>query len=612
MLLKKKTKRKSLKKNKSKKFSFNKKTIYKLFLGFLRYSVVFGIWVVFISFVLVLYYSLDLPDISEISKNKYRSQITIRSDNGSVLAKYGDIRGKNLTYSQIPSHLIDAVIATEDRRFFNHWGVDIIGILRANSSNLLAGHVVQGGSTITQQLAKIAFLSRERTLKRKIQEVLLAIQLEYRFSKEQILSIYLNRVYMGKGVYGIDGAARYYFGKYAEYLSVFESAILAGMLKGPSKYNPATNHLLSLKRARQVMINMEDFGSLTMHEINNAKPPNIIYRGKARGILKEPYFSDYVREKLPYIIGNQKMDLEVYTTIDIGAQNILEKSITNNMKKYGDKYSASQASGIVMGKNGAIKAMMGGVSYDNSQFNRSIYSKRQAGSIFKLFVYLAGLENGYNINSIIKDKPITIKGWSPKNYGRRYYGNISFQDAFKRSINTVTVQISEKVGRKKVIDIVKRLGVIHNILPVPSIALGVTEMSLLEITNAYAHIANNGKTVKPFAITKVLDKEGNVIYSHDTPKVTRVLDRSIVADAKSLLFAAVNSGSGIRARLRGYNAYGKTGTTQKHRDAWFVGFRDDNLVAGIWVGNDDESHMKRATGSNLPAFIWKDVMENIK
>ena len=584
-------------------------------LSVLKFCTVVSIWLTFFASVLVVYYAIDLPDISGISKQNYEPQITIRSADGIVLAKYGDIRGKPLMYSQIPTHLIDAVISTEDRRFFDHWGVDIFGIIRANFSNIMAGRLVQGGSTITQQLAKIVFFSPKRTLKRKIQEVLMAVQLEYRFSKEQIMSIYANRVYMGKGVYGIDAAARYYFGKYAEHLNLFESAMLAGMLKAPSRYNPANNPILSVKRARQVLLNMENAGFISIHEVKSAIPPKIIQRGKARGILKEPYFSDYVLEQLPYLIGKQEIDLNIYTTINMKAQRAMEQAIAHNMKGAQETFNASQAAGIAMQPNGAIKAIMGGVSYRNSQFNRAIHAKRQTGSAFKLFVYLAGLENGYGLYSRFDDKPISLKiaggRWRPQNYTKRFYGNISLKTAFKRSINTVTVQLSEKVGRHKVIEMTRRLGIDSPMLPVPSIALGVTEVSLINLTKAYAHIANDGHDVHPFVITKITDTDNNILYEHRIPAPNKVLKTAIVQDAKSMLQAAVEEGSGIRARLK-TKAYGKTGTSQNHRDAWFIGFREDGLVAGIWVGNDDEQHMKRVTGSTIPARIWKSFMSDFK
>ena len=589
----------------------NKKILHSI----VKFFTVVAIWITFFISILVVYYATDLPDISGISKQNYKPQITIRSADGVVLAKYGDIRGNPLIYSQIPTHLIDAVIATEDRRFFDHWGVDVFGILRANFTNIMAGRLVQGGSTITQQLAKIVFFSPERTLKRKIQEVLMAIQLEYRFSKEQIMSIYLNRVYMGKGTYGIDAASRYYFGKYAEHLNLFESSILAGMLKAPSRYNPANNPILSVKRARQVLLNMEGAGLISMQEVRTAIPPKIIQRGGARGALKEPYFSDYVLEQLPSLIGKQEIDLNIYTTIDMKAQKSMENTITNNMKGAKETFAASQAAGIAMQPNGAIKAIMGGVSYKESQFNRAIYARRQTGSAFKLFVYLAGLENGYGLYSRFDDKPITIKAanklWSPQNYTKRYYGNMSLKTAFKRSINTITVQLSERVGRNKVIEMTRRLGIHSHMLPVPSIALGVTETSLIDLTKAYAHIANEGYDVHPFVITKITDTDNNILYEHRIPAPHKVLSDSVVRDAKSMLKATIQEGSGIHAKLK-EKAYGKTGTSQNHRDAWFIGFREDGLVAGIWVGNDDEEHMKRVTGSTIPARTWKGFMNGFK
>jgi penicillin-binding protein 1A len=579
----------------------------------IAFTVVF--WLGIIAGLMCAFYAKDLPDLTEFANNDRKPQITIRSADGVVLAKYGDLHGKSLTYSQIPQTLIEAVVATEDQRFFEHFGFDIFGIIRAHIKNMRAGRYVQGGSTISQQLAKVVYLTPEKTLKRKILEVMISLQLEHKFTKEQLLTLYLNRIYLGAGNYGIDAASRYYFGKKAEDMDLYESAIIAGMIKAPSRYSPANNPVLSFERAQFVLDRMEDEGYITKEQVKTAIPPVIIKRGFARGALKNPYFTDYVVSEIHELIENPNQDLNVYTTFDLHAQEVLEATVAAKMQD-SEKVNASQVAAIVMEPSGAIKAMIGGKGYDGSQFNRAVSSKRQPGSSFKVFVYTAAMENGYSPSDTFTDEPISypqgpgLPAWTPKNFDDKFRGSMTLEQAFSKSINTIAVQVSEAIGRHKVVEMAKRLGIESYIPSLPSIALGSTDLTLLELTQAYAHIANHGLKTKAFGILQITDKENNVLYEFEGTPLESMLDEKTVTTMKQMLASVVENGTGRNANIPFKMTYGKTGTSQDFKDAWFIGFTDE-LVAGFWVGNDDNRPMKRISGGTLPAIMWKDFVTNV-
>ncbi|MCE2991473.1 MAG: PBP1A family penicillin-binding protein [Candidatus Jidaibacter sp.] len=568
------------------------------------------------SFLLLAYLLKDLPNIEEMADRDVRPQITIYDSNSIVLAKYGDFRGERLTYSNIPIYMVQAVVAAEDRRFFEHIGIDPIGIIRAYFVNLKAGRVVQGGSTITQQLAKIIYLSPERTFKRKLQEIIIALELERKFSKEQIISLYLNRVYLGKGNYGIDAASKYYFGKSGTDLGVFESAIIAGLLKAPSRYSPSNNLALAIGRARQVLEQMYNEGYITEEQYKYGSPPTVVERGVGRGALRNPYFADYVLSEIPDLVQNTSQDLNIYTTLNIEAQETLEEVVEKYAVQAKSKYNADQIAGLVMEPNGAIKAMIGGVSYQKSQFNRAVTAKRQPGSAFKFFIYLAALEGGLELSDRFVDEPISIKQgkglplWSPRNIDRKYHGEMTAEEAFARSINTIAVKISEKTGVDKVAEIAKRLGVVSKIPHFSSIALGTAEMSLLEMTQSFAHIANFGHKANAFGVIKITDGNGGILYEFPGVEREQVIDPEVSEKMRELLRAVVLNGSGKRAAIPGMEIFGKTGTTQEHHDAWFIGFTDD-IVTGIWIGNDDSSPTKNLGGAGLPAIVFHDFNQNV-
>lgn len=565
---------------------------------------------VFMATILIAYYAHDLPDIEKLAEDHKRPMVTIRSSSGEILANYGDIYGKALSYGQIPQNIVHAVLAIEDRRFFAHSGIDYWGVLRAIYRNQIAGKVVQGGSTITQQLAKIIFLSPDRTLKRKVQEAMLATQLEKIFSKEQILAMYLNRVFLGQANFGIDAAARYYFAKPVEKLTLYEAAVIAGMLKAPSKYGRSDGHKDAIRRGRQVLVNMKAAGFISEAELKQASPPQFISRGKARGSLQNPYFADYALEQVTDLVGQTGQSINVYTPLIPELQTKLEQAIDEILNPNAEKFGISQVAAVVMSRDGYIQAMTGGRSYAASQFNRAAHAQRQSGSAFKLFVYLAALENGYQLDQMVEDKAIMIGKWEPQNYTRQYLGMISLRDAFAKSINTVAVQLSESVGRHKVIEMATRLGVHGPIMNLPSIALGSVDMTPLNLTSAYAIVANDGYFVQPVSILRIQDSDGKTIYTHHKPDHVQVLSDEIVSDISELLKESVDRGTSHAAALNNLQAFGKTGTSQRSRDAWFIGFAGD-LVVGIWVGNDDNKPMKQVTGGMIPAKIFKSLMGKI-
>lgn len=573
-------------------------------------------WIGSLSFTLMVIgllvlakFASELPDVNKLESYDKPPGIRIYDSSNKMIGRYGHVVGKYIPYDEIPKHMIDALLATEDRRFFEHGGIDIWGIMRAMVRNIMAGGVVQGGSTITQQLAKNTFLTPERTLKRKIQEVMLSMWIEGHFSKEKIIEMYLNRVYLGGGSYGIDAAAHHYFDKSASDATLQESALLIGLLKAPSRYAPTRSKEASLQRTKQVILNMKDAEIIDDKTASKAIGmfPEMINLKKAAGNGSR-YFADWVVDLIPRHIGQVTGDLEVYTTLNPTMQATAEKTVTQYLKQSGKSKHFSQAAVLTMTPDGAIKSMVGGKDYSESQFNRVTQAKRQPGSSFKLFVYLAALEWGLTPNSWVVDKPIKYNGYSPKNYNHRYAGDMMLREAFWRSINTVAVQLAHQVGIGKVINMAYRLGVKESLEPNLSLALGTSEVTVMEMVGAYAHMANNGRKVVPYAIRKITTNNGEKILYERTGKDAegQVVRKSVVGMMNGMMVNTVAFGTGAAAKI-GRQAAGKTGTSQNSRDAWFIGFTPQ-YVTGVWVGNDDNSPMKRVTGGSVPARIWRDVM----
>ena len=546
---------------------------------------------------------LNLPETESIQISRQPS-ITFLDKDGRIIASYGDIYGKSIKYQNLPRNLINAVIVTEDKRFFQHHGVDFRGVLRAVYVNFKEGRIVQGGSTITQQLAKNLFLTPERSYTRKLHELILSIWLEIRFSKQQILSIYLNRVYLGSGTYGVQAASEKYFNKKVEDLNLYECAVIASLLKAPSRYNPIANKDLSKERASLVLESMTKDKMITEEKVKQAKDNNQKYSKFTTPPKSTRYFIDWLLPRVKAYVGEINEDLIVRTTLDVKLQKIAEESLNKITLNYP---SADQSALVGLDLDGGVISMIGGRDYGDSQFNRVTQAKRQPGSAFKLFVYLAGIENGLLPEDIIIDSKVNINGWSPKNYKDNYLGEVSIEDAFSKSINTVAVKISEKIGRDKVIKMAKIMGINSPILNNPSLALGTSEVNLLELTAAYDVLANNGNGVFVHGIRSIENTDGENLFTRKIQGPGKILEATVVKTMTQMMEETIKTGTGKKARLN-RPAAGKTGTSQSLRDAWFVGFTS-NIVVGVWFGNDDDSPMKKITGGTAPAILWNDFMK---
>ena len=571
----------------------------------LYWGLVGAIWATIGVAVLVFVYALDLPDTDELWKIGPKAELSLYAAEDELIARRGRRGGQPLQYKDFPPALVQAVTAIEDRRFFSHFGLDPRGLLRALTANIWAGRTVQGGSTLTQQLAKNVFLTPERTYKRKIQELLLAFWLEAQFTKQDLLALYLNRVYFGAGAYGVQAAAETYFNRPVQSLSLGEAAMLAGLLKAPSRYAPTRNPEAARARAMVVLGAMREVGHISEAQAVAVagEPVSIVNRSSDAA----HYAVDWTLDQLPDFVGRPRADLDIITTLDPRLQLAAERSIKSVLNQYGDARNASQAAMVVMSPDGAIRAMVGGKSYAQSTFNRATMAKRQPGSSFKPIVYLAALENGLTPSQIYEDAPISVGQWQPRNYTQKYLGAISAQTALAKSINTVAVQVSEETGREKVIDMARRLGIRARLRPHPSLALGAFEVTLLELTAAYAHFANGGKQTLPHIISEVITSSGQVLYQRNAPKALPVVAPHHIGTLNEMLRSAVTQGTGQRAQIKNLDIAGKTGTSQNWRDAWFVGYTGA-LVVGVWVGNDDNSAMARVSGGGLPAQIWRDFM----
>ncbi len=576
-------------------------------LGWLaRALAIVAVWTAVAAAGLAAWYATDLPDVDRAVSATRRPSVTILAADGAPVASFGDLYGRPLTAERLPRHLVNAVLATEDRRFREHHGLDVRGLARALWANLRAGAVVQGGSTITQQVAKNLFLSPERTLKRKVQELLLALWLERKFTKDQILAIYLNRVYFGARAFGVDAAAERYFGLRAEEIDLAQAAMLAGLLKAPSRYNPRNDPALAARRAAVVLDAMVAWGAIAPGEATEAKrgakigvrPLSVSRRGR--------HFADWVFEQASNYVSPGDRDLVVVTTLDAGLQDIAETSVANAMDAEGAEHGADQAAIVALAPDGAVRAMVGGRDYRESQYNRATQALRQPGSAFKPIVYLAALAAGMEPETVVVDEPIVVEGWSPRNFDGRHVGPTTLRSALARSINTVAVRVAERAGRERIIETARRLGITAPMAPSPSLALGSFEVSVIELTTAYASFAAAGMGVWPYGITEIRDGQGHVLYRRAGSGPGRIMSAENAARMNAMLAGAVREGTGRAARLSRPSA-GKTGTSQDHRDAWFVGYTG-HLVAGVWVGNDSGAPMRGVTGGGLPARLWRDFM----
>lgn len=575
--------------------------------GMIKWAFVLGLWALLAVGLTLAWFARELPDITEQMIFERRPTITILANDGTVIDRYGDIKGETVSIKDLPPHVSQAIMATEDRRFYHHFGLDPIGIIRAFTVNIASGGFVQGGSTITQQLAKNLFLSRERTLKRKIQEAMLAVWLETKLSKDEILSAYLNRVYLGSGAYGIDAAARVYFNKPAKQLTIREAATIAGLLKAPSRYSPSSNPSLSAQRTRVVLKAMEEAGYLTEKEFKKLDqlPPSPPRKPSSGDTIR--YYTDYIVSQVEGVIGLPEEDIVVETTLDRDIQAQAEAAITKAVLTYGSTYAMSQGAAVVMTLDGAVVAMVGGRDYDLSEYNRVTHSLRSPGSSFKPIVYLSALEHGWNPQSLIMDAPITEGKYRPQNYGNEYYGEVTLTQALTRSLNTVAVNLIKNVGPQEVIGLARRLGITAELEPNLSLALGSNGVPMIEMATAYATLGRGGVAVEPFAIVTIKDKDNKILYEQPKEKTARqVVSRGLVYQLTGMMQSVVQFGTG-QAAQGPYMAAGKTGTSQDFRDAWFIGFTNQ-YAAAVWVGNDDNSPMKRVTGGMVPASVWREIM----
>ena len=572
----------------------------------LRWGLVAAIWGGVVVAAIVAYFAFTLPDISGLEETGRKPSIRLALADGTVFASSGEVHGRPVKLAELPQSLPQAVLATEDRRFFGHFGLDPIGLVRALVVNLREGAIRQGGSTLTQQLAKNLFLTSERSYGRKIQELILAVWLEWRFTKEQILTIYLNRVYLGAGTFGVAAASERYFAKDPKDLNVYESALIAGLLKAPARYSPSANPERARLRTEQVLANMVDAGYLTETDAEKAKRLPVGRGSYAASGLGGRYFVDWVLDQVGSQIGYVDRDLVVTTTLDPKLQRIAEAEVEAILAKNGERLDASQAALVALGPDGRVLAMVGGRDYRDSQFNRATQALRQPGSAFKPFVYLAGLEAGIGPETIVDDAPLTMGTWSPSNFDRKFRGPMLVSDALTQSINTVAVRVSERAGRSRVIDVAHRLGIPQALDDNPSLALGTSEVTLLDLTQAYGAFATGGESVHAFGISEVRDTGGRVLYRRQAA-TERVMSPENARRMTEMLTNVVQAGTGRAARLD-RPAAGKTGTTQNSKDALFVGFTAD-MTTGVWFGNDDGQPMKGVTGGALPAELWGAFMK---
>src|SRR3954470_19511420 len=571
------------------------------------WSLVIGLWCFIGAIGVIGWVAAHLPPIQSLEVPKRPPSIQIVALNGRVLATRGEMGGSAVPLRELPPYLPKAFLAIEDRRFYSHYGVDPFGIARAVAANVLHRGVSQGGSTLTQQLAKNLFLTQERTMTRKLQEVILSVWLERKYSKDEILDLYLNRVYFGSGAYGVEAAAQRYFGKSARNVTLQEAALLAGLVKSPSKLAPTRNFDGAERRSQVVLAAMSDAGYVSEAQVKIAiaVAPKIV-KQSAGGSIN--YVADWVMDVLNDVVGRVEQDIVVETTIDPTLQAAAEKGLLDELNARGPKFDVEQGAVVVMTPQGAVRALVGGKNYAENQFNRAVAAKRQPPSAFKPFVYLPALERGLTPETIRDDKPIEVKGWKPENYTHDYLGPVTLQKALANSLNTVSVRLTMEVGPQAVVRTAHRLGIASKLEPNASIALGTSEVSVMELVAAYVPFANGGIAVAPHVIDKVrIANGGKLIYKAFNPGLGRVIDDRHIAMMNQMMQETLTTGTARKAALAGWPSAGKSGTSQDYRDAWFIGYTG-HLVTGVWLGNDDNTSTKKLTGGAMPADIWNHFM----
>lgn len=554
----------------------------------------------------VVYIAAKMPPTSDWAIPDRPPNVKILDVNGKLIANRGTTGGEEVSLREMAPYIPQAVIAIEDRRFYSHYGVDPIGLGRAIYTNIAKGRATQGGSTITQQLAKNLFLSPDRTLERKVQEVMLALWLEHTYTKDQILEMYLNRVYLGSGAYGVEAASRRYFDKSAKDVNLNEAATLAGLLKAPSRLSPARDPKAANDRAKLVLAAMRDQGMIGLEEqaIAESEPPT---RAAAYWSGSENYVADAVVSELPKLIGETKSDVTIHTTVDLDLQKVGEEAIRDLIAQNGKKMDVSQGALVSIDGTGAVRAMIGGYDYANSQFDRATEARRQPGSTFKPFVYLTALEQGRTPDSVRNDAPVRIGKWTPSNYNGKYFGEVTLATALSHSLNSIAAQLVMEVGPQAVVDTAHRFGIQSKLTANASLALGTSEVTLIELTDAFVPFANGGYRAPVHMITKITDGDDKTLYDYPAEQQQRIITEQVLGMMNAMLRRTVEDGTAKRAKFGNWPAAGKTGTSQSSRDAWFIGYTA-NLTTGVWFGNDDGKPTKKITGGGLPAMAWKTFM----
>ena len=579
--------------------------LFGLFRGLAYWSLVLGLWAGIAGAGLVVWYGAKMPSANTWSIPDRPPNVKIVSMEGSLVANRGMTGGEAIGLHEMSPYIPRAVVAIEDRRFYSHFGIDPIGLTRAMATNLVKRRFVQGGSTLTQQLAKNLFLKPDRTLERKVQEVLLAFWIEHKYTKAQILEMYLNRVYFGSGAYGVEAASRRYFDKPARDVTLAEAALLAGLLKAPSRLSPARDPKVASQRARQVIAAMRAQNMIGDKEMTVATGEPAI-RAAAFRTGSEHYVADRIMEEIPFLIGDVRQDIVVDATVDLTLQKLAENSIRRLIAEEGQKRHVSQGALVSMDGSGAVRAMVGGYDYANSQFDRASEAKRQPGSAFKPFVYLTAIENGYTPDSIREDAPVGFGKWRPENHGGEYHGRVTLTEALSKSLNSVAARLAVELGPGRVADTARRMGIRSRLSANASLSLGTSEVTLLELTAAYVPFANGGYRPPVHFVRRITTASGEVLYENTHDGIPRVIRDDAVGMMNVMMAETIATGTARRAGF-GRPAAGKTGTSQKSRDAWFVGYTT-NLTTGVWFGNDDGEPMKNVTGGLLPAIAWKEFM----
>ncbi|PPE03363.1 transglycosylase domain-containing protein [Holospora curviuscula] len=602
-------------------FKSPSKRRYRWVLSITKWFFILSVWGSLALGAVIIWFGYDLPSIEDITKLHRDPHILIKDRQGNILGSYGNFYGTTINVKKMKPYLVQALLATEDRRFFYHFGIDPIGTIRALLRNIKANGVIQGGSTITQQLARNFFESKklynykDRSLKHKIKEAILAVKLEMKFTKEQILTMYLNRVYLGANVTGLDAASLHYFGHSACDLTLYESAILIGMLKGPCRYSPVSHYERSESRAKRVLQNMVEEGFITQEDAATAMalPSPLEVSKKKQSMCR--YFTDWVITCLPELLEDVKEDIEIITTIDLNIQSIAQKEVFNVMRTRGSKVHASQMALVCTKASGEILAMLGGMNYAKSAYNRATQAKRQAGSSFKFFTFLASLDEGYDPDYLISDYPIEVGGWRASNYKHKARGEVTIRTGFAQSINAVAVRLATSIGLKRVIRLAKTLGISSELPRNYSLVLGSGEVTLLDMTGAYLVTLNEGKSVRPYGIEKIVNKQGKILYQHLKCNTAPCVSKEAIQEMRSLMHSVVEEGSGRKAKLHSdlgdtIPCGGKTGTSQRYRDVWFIGFAG-SIMTGIWCGNDNEKPMEKPSDGWPTVHAWRAFNERL-